>query len=213
VAVLVVVLLVAILSGERNRRPEFGRPRNLLRNLLMMAVLALFVVSLLALRSSDRQREDGRDASTPPTTVAPATADDDAGPPWPVIALGVIVVAALGWAAWSARRHRPLVDADDDALAELRAAAGTTFDASLADLEAEPDPRRAIIAAYARLLDGLAALGLGRRPAEAPDEHLRRALFAEARFSEHTLTAEHKAAAIAAFGAARDELVPRLVDA
>jgi hypothetical protein len=195
----------------------------------MMAVLALFVVSLLALRSSDRQREDGRDASTPPTTVAPATADDDAGPPWPVIALGVIVVAALGWAAWSARRHRPLVDADDDALAELRAAAGTTFDASLADLEAEPDPRRAIIAAYARLLDGLAALGLGRRPAEAPDEHLRRALgalqvghapmtalvdlFAEARFSEHTLTAEHKAAAIAAFGAARDELVPRLVDA
>jgi hypothetical protein len=31
-------------------------------------------------------------------------------------------------------------------------------------------------------------------------------LFAEARFSEHVLTATHKAAAIAAFRAARDDL-------
>jgi hypothetical protein len=85
--------------------------------------------------------------------------------------------------------------------AAQRVAAGAAFAASLADLEDEPDPRRAIVAAYARLLDGLEAAGFGRRPAEAPEEHLRRvleqlqvpdgplrtvvALFAEARFSEH----------------------------
>jgi hypothetical protein len=104
----------------------------------------------------------------------------------------------------------------------VRRAAGSAFAASLADLEAEPDPRRAIVAAYARLLDGLDAAGFGRHPAEAPEEHLRRvleqlrvppaplhtlvALFAEARFSEHPLTAGHKQTAIDAFRAARDSL-------
>ena len=134
------------------------------------------------------------------------------------------MVVALAWAAWSARRHRP-DDEDDGAVApddEQRAAARSVFDASLADLEGEPDPRRAIIAAYARLLDGLDQCGLGRRPAEAPVEHVHRALsalrvpevplhtlvdlYAEARFSEHPLTAAHKARAIDAFRAARDDL-------
>jgi hypothetical protein len=67
-----------------------------------------------------------------------------------------------------------------------------------------PDPRAAIIAAYARLLDGLGDVGCARRPQEAPEEHLRRSLvtlgvdaehmrfvvdkFLVARFSTHPLT-------------------------
>ena len=41
------------------------------------------------------------------------------------------------------------------------------------DLRAEADPRRAVIAAYARMERALAAAGLPRSPAEAPDEYLR----------------------------------------
>ena len=98
-------------------------------------------------------------------------------------------------------------------------AAVDAFDASLVDLDAEADPRRAIIAAYARLLAGFERGGLGRRPHEAPVEHLRRALtavavrpapverlvglFVEARFSHHDLGPVDKQAAIDAFVAAR----------
>ena len=67
-----------------------------------------------------------------------------------------------------------------------------------------PIQRAAIIAAYARLLDGLGDVGCARRSHEAPEEHLRRSLvtlgvdaehmrlvvdkFLVARFSSHPLT-------------------------
>ena len=52
-----------------------------------------------------------------------------------------------------------------DAFSEAVSAA---VDESLDDLRAEPDPRRAVIAAYARLERVLAAHGLPRFAAEAP---------------------------------------------
>ena len=74
---------------------------------------------------------------------------------------------------------------------------------SLVELDESDDPRRAIIAAYARLLDAFAARGLERRPAETPVEHLLAglaalpirpepaarltSLFVEARFSTHPM--------------------------
>ncbi len=45
---------------------------------------------------------------------------------------------------------------------------------TLDDLRAEIDPRRAVIAAYARMERALAAFGLPRSPSEAPDEYLQR---------------------------------------
>ena len=227
-AALAVVVLVLVFTGERNRRPQFGRPPNFLRNLLAMVLLAALAVAVIPLRRATEP--DAREPEAPPSATATAGGSrDDSGVPWPVVALAGVVATALGWAAWTARRRRADLKADDVAADTHRQAAGRAFDASLADLEAEPDPRRAIIAAYARLLDGLAACGLGRREAEAPEEHLRRALlalrvradpmrvlvdlFGEARFSEHDLTADHKAAALDAFRAARDDLVPHLVPA
>ena len=44
------------------------------------------------------------------------------------------------------------------------------------DLEAEPDARRAVIAAYARMEGVLARHGLRRCPSETPLEYLRRIL-------------------------------------
>ena len=41
------------------------------------------------------------------------------------------------------------------------------------DLEAEPDARRAVIAAYARMEGALARHGLQRRPSQTPLEYLR----------------------------------------
>jgi hypothetical protein len=46
------------------------------------------------------------------------------------------------------------------------------LDAGLLDLsDTDQDPRRAVIAAYARLERVLAAFGLARRPAETPQEY------------------------------------------
>ena len=95
------------------------------------------------------------------------------------------------------------------------------LDESLDDLRAEPDPRRAVIAAYARLERALAAYGLPRDPAEAPLEYLSRmlgelsvsarrprgspTLFERAKFSQHEVGPEMKEQAIDALEQVRDD--------
>jgi len=96
------------------------------------------------------------------------------------------------------------------------------LDESLDDLRSEPDIRRAIIAAYARMERTLASAGIPRRPAEAPFEYLERALqaldastaavtrltdlFEWAKFSQHEPDASMRDDAIDALVALRDEL-------
>ena len=96
------------------------------------------------------------------------------------------------------------------------------LDDSVDDLRAEPDPRRAIVAAYARMERALGAVGVPRRPAEAPLEFMARALeglrasgvsvrrltelFRVAKFSAHSLGPGDKEQAIDALVAVRDEL-------
>ena len=96
------------------------------------------------------------------------------------------------------------------------------LDVSLDDLRTDPDLRRAIIAAYARMEAALAAAGLPRRPAEAPLEYLERALlsldtsaeavrrltdlFEWARFSHHEPEPSMRDDAVDALLAVRDEL-------
>ena len=96
------------------------------------------------------------------------------------------------------------------------------LDESLDDLRNDPDIRRAIIAAYARMEGVLAGVGLPRHPAEAPFEYMERALqsldasagaaqrltalFEWAKFSQHEPGPEMRDDAIAALVAIRDEL-------
>ena len=91
-------------------------------------------------------------------------------------------------------------------------------DLSLEDLESEPDPRRAVIRAYARMERALGSYGLARRPSETPLEYLARALtslrvgrrsverlsalFERAKFSQHEIDLSMKTEALAALGGA-----------
>lgn len=93
---------------------------------------------------------------------------------------------------------------------------------------ADPDPRTAVIGAYARLLAALGEAGFPRRAEEAPHEHLwrtlgplgvRRApvhrlaeLFVRARFTPHPITDEHRHAAIGALADAVADLRIRAHD-
>ena len=96
------------------------------------------------------------------------------------------------------------------------------LDETLDDLLAETDPRRAVIAAYARMERAFAAHGVPRRQFEAPHEYLGRvlaeatgggrgaarltALFERARFSSHEVDSAMKNEAIDAIQALQAEL-------
>ena len=109
---------------------------------------------------------------------------------------------------------------------ELEQTVAEDFAASIGDaiddLESEPDARRAVIAAYARMENVLARNGLQRRPSETPVEYLRRillgltargdsvsrltSLFEQAKFSRHEIDEPMKHDAIAALREIRDDL-------
>jgi len=138
------------------------------------------------------------------------------GPVLLVVALVAVALAALYFSHRARRRKLdPLSDALLPALADV-------LDETLDDLRAEEDPRRAVIAAYARMERALAAFGFPRSPSEAPEEYLQRifadlavsrratsrltALFSWAKFSGHDVAPEMKQEAIEALEAVREEL-------
>jgi hypothetical protein len=139
---------------------------------------------------------------------------------WDEVGLVVALLAGAAVVALAARsrgRPRPTLRRR-----ERQEALSAALDESLDDLLADPDLRRAIIAAYARMERALAGAGLARRPAEAPFEYLERALleletsagavrrltdlFEWAKFSQHEPEAEMRDEAVAALVAVRDEL-------
>jgi len=132
----------------------------------------------------------------------------------------VVGLAAAGVVAYVvAQRRSSRARRGDEALAEQLA---EILDDTLDDLRAETDPRRAVIAAYARLERVLAAHGAARRPAETPEEYLARVLrdleidataarrltdlFSRAKFSQHAVDVDMKEEAIEALEHVRDEL-------
>ncbi len=140
---------------------------------------------------------------------------------WLAVAAVVgLAVAAVCAYVISQRRSRAAADASED-LAEQLALA---LDDALDDLRAEADPRRAIVAAYARMERVLAASGVPRRSSETADEYLGRVLralapdsdavarltglFTQAKFSHHDVDATMKEEAIEALEQVRDELRP-----
>jgi hypothetical protein len=138
---------------------------------------------------------------------------------WNEIVIALALLCALGVAAYVARRRRPAGRTWQFA---SKSAVSAALDESLDDLRSEPDLRKAIIAAYARMERALAVAGLPRRAAEAPLEYVDRALgelaastdairhltdlFEWAKFSAHEPEPSMRDEAIAALVAVRDEL-------
>ena len=135
-----------------------------------------------------------------------------------LILLGVLVVAGAVIATRFYRRDQRLPGQASPGAEALAAA----LDESIDDLRSDPDLRRAIIAAYARMEKALAAAGVPRDPAEAPLEYLERVLlslhidedavrrltdlFEWARFSDHEPEPAMRDDAVDALAAVRDEL-------
>jgi hypothetical protein len=142
--------------------------------------------------------------------------------PWPVlIALaiaGLVAGVAIvgGYRRGSPGTEFPAGTEDEEAAVVARVVADIAWTA-LDDLAQEADPRRAVVAAYARMERGLRQAGIRRAPADTPTEYLTRAfarlpagrpeaarlteLYEEARFSDHTVAEAMRADAIAALGA------------
>jgi Domain of unknown function (DUF4129) len=137
---------------------------------------------------------------------------------WEAFAAGGALLL-LGFGIYAARRRG---DARRRVQEQAASALSAAVDDSLDDLRAEADPRRAVIAAYARMERALDGQGLPRRRSEAPLEYLGRVLatlrvrssavlaltelFERAKFSRHEIDAEMKDEAIGALVAVRNDL-------
>ena len=213
---------------ERIRARAESRRKSLLALLALVGIAAL-LVHWTSLDDTLRRRFGAGSAAggRPPRTGSGGSGGYE--PHFaPVPFLIVVALPAAAAGAWylSQRTRRPAPrDEPDDLLPILADVLEETLD----DLRSEQDPRRAVIASYARMERALAAYGFPRRPAEAPDEYLRRiladldvgrraserltGLYAWAKFSAHDVAPEMKEEAIEALVAVREELRAAEVEA
>jgi hypothetical protein len=217
-AIAALVLAVVVLAPDRQLPPR--RQRNgILAVLLPLALLLAVWLFREPIGLLGERIRDGPPVSTLPVLEAPEPSLTPAPPgPLPLLVAGLAVVAmaaivAAGLLADRRRRVPPRTPAER--LVEL-------LDDTLDDIERDPDPRRAVIAAWARMERGLAAAGLPRAPAEAPFEYVARVLaasevrpasvhrltdlFERAKFSRHAIDHAMRQEAVAALRAVRSDL-------
>lgn len=231
-AIVYVLMIVGVIVLLFRRRHSWQEPleshwlKNLAKVMVLMLVATLFGYWVVTHTHFHRHQ------TTQPQVVVGAPQQPAGGSriatgavrsakfEWPVAAgLGAIVVL-VALAIVLARRRESSRPEDEEAFeAALLRAVEVTID----DLRSEPDPRRAVVAAYASMERVLDSHGLPRSPAEAPLEYLARILrelevresavgtltrlFEYARFSPHQIGPELKDDAIAALVAVRADLV------
>jgi hypothetical protein len=162
-----------------------------------------------------------------PGTSTAAGGGGGSGVSWIAIAAGALVAILAIIAAQLLRRRRMGQGQRSGGLPrrvleEQRRQVVEVLDESLEALEAEPDPRQAVIAAYICMDRWLARAGFGRKSWEAPFEHLDRivgslgattavggtlaGLYERAKFDYRPCGPEMKQAALNALVQLRDEL-------
>jgi len=217
--------IVALRPGDRRS----GRGRNhLVSYLLAVAVGVAFAELLLhdkkfiarfrALdQAAQRKNGSGRSGAQPGTIPGSSRAPRLRWDEVAIVAALLAGAAALAYAGRTKTRKRP-----PSWRRRSQEAVSVALDESLDDLRNDPDLRRAIVAAYARMETALGYAGIPRHPAEAPLEYMERALtsldtsaaaarrltvlFEWAKFSQHEPEPEMRDEAIDALVAVRDEL-------
>ncbi len=215
--VVFLVYALAHRSPTDNRRPGTG----LLAIVGVVAFAMVIGTSDVSTWLQSTLREPAQQSRVGATSNLP---EDETGAPnrpaftWVplavILSFTAIAVAAM-MLAERRRRARFGRDAVEEAVVD---ALGDILD----DLRAEPDPRRAVIAAYARLERALAAHGVARGESETQEEYVARIfgqldidfrsirrltdLFTMAKFSQHVVDAGMKEEAIDILEQIRDEL-------
>lgn len=203
---------------QRRRYPRFG--------LVGWVTFALLFALLTWYRGRDWRQpiiDDELDDRAFPGGSVPTTGRQDTTTSYepefawvPVLVIALLTTVAVAAFFLSTRRRRAATDEP------LASAVADILDDTLDDLRAEADPRRAVIAAFARLERALAANGLPRARSETAQEYVRRALatlevpeaparrlaalFEVAKFSDHEVDAEMKEEAIGALAGVREHL-------
>jgi hypothetical protein len=214
------------LLGARPDKPAQNRPKFSLVQLLFSLAASLLLGWFLLHAHFHSVAKLLHKSAKQTKTSRPRDTGDNPNPAvlrgarlrWDEVAIVAALLAAAGVAAFASRSTKPMKPWRMRPQEEVALA----LDESLDDLRSEPDLRRAIIAAYARMEQTLAAAGIPRRPSETPLEYLARALhaldasagavtrltdlFEWAKFSHHEPDASMRDDAVDALVALRDEL-------
>lgn len=234
--VLVYGLVAGLFRGRRGRR-RFVMSRWPWWYWPVMVAAAAVVVGLMALvlklvahakLRAVSPVQLGRALPTGRQFPLAGTASSHANVSWEplVVGVGVALAAVLAYVLLSRRRagrasfNKPLGEREE--LQQRQREALGAIDESLDALWAEPDPRKAVIAAYARMESWLARAGFARRASEAPFEYLERVvaslgattavgarltnLFERAKFDRRPCGEDMRRSALDALGQLRDQL-------
>jgi hypothetical protein len=226
VAILVIAVFLYAIRTERAGRKQPRSRMNIVSLVLMIAASVIVAIAIANSKFEKRLRDAERKAQA---TATPRPHGSDPVIPkgknlrnarirWDEVAIVLVLLGGIGVYLYmthdARRRLRPLQ--------RRRDAVSRALDDSIDDLRHDPNIRRAIVAAYARMETALAQAGVARAPAEAPYEYLERSLveldagsnaarrltdlFQRAKFSNHELAESMRDEAIDALVAVRDDL-------
>jgi Domain of unknown function (DUF4129) len=226
-AIVMLAVVVYTLFGQRAVGGPPRRGRWHLVSAMLSFALSILVATVLLhtgfvqrLRKFEQQlaRQQQLKQGHQPGLTAPRNARN-ARLRWDELGLFIVLIAGTAVLLAATRRSKPM---PRPWRLGRKQEVSLAIDESIDDLRNDPNLRRAIVAAYARMEHALGRAGLPRHPAEAPFEYVERALrsldtstdsirrltalFERAKFSQHEPEPEMRDEAIDALVAVRDEL-------